>query len=106
MPTLKRGSARYKPGNERKVQERRLTDNSEVYNGQRWRKVRLLALADSQGLCVSCLANGLVTQAKEVDHITPISQGGAVYDLDNLQPLCVPCHARKSGKEAHLGRGV
>lgn len=106
MPTLKRGSARYKPGKERKVQERRLTDNSEVYNGQRWRKVRLLALAKSNGLCVICLAKGLTVQAKEVDHTLPISQGGAVYDLDNLQGLCVTCHARKSGMEAHLGRGV
>ena len=106
MPTLKRGSARYKPGDERKVQGRRLIDNSAIYNGTRWRKVRLLSLAESQGLCVSCLAKGLVRDAKEVDHIIPIIQGGAVYDLDNLQPLCRSCHAPKSGKEAHRGRGV
>lgn len=38
----------------------------------------------------------------EVHHITPVSVGGAKFDLDNLTSLCVPCH-----NEAHRRlRGV
>ena len=36
----------------------------------------------------------------EVDHIKPLDQGGAVYDLDNLQALCrSPCHFAKTSGE-------
>lgn len=33
------------------------------------------------------------------DHILPISQGGARYDLENGQCLCAACHARKTLRE-------
>ena len=36
----------------------------------------------------------------EVDHIQPLLQGGAVYDLANLQALCrYPCHSQKTRRE-------
>ena len=35
----------------------------------------------------------------EVDHITPLEHGGAVYDLANLQSLCRGCHIAKSRAE-------
>lgn len=38
------------------------------------------------------------TQA-EVDHILPIEDGGTNH-IENLQPLCPPCHRGKSAKEA------
>lgn len=34
----------------------------------------------------------------EVDHITPVSQGGT-HDLDNLQLLCRRCHKAKTNRE-------
>ena len=35
----------------------------------------------------------------EVDHIKPLHQGGAPYDLDNLQVLTRPEHIKKTAKE-------
>lgn len=36
----------------------------------------------------------------EVDHKIPVFKGGGSCGLDNLQTLCVPCHRKKSMKEA------
>lgn len=36
-----------------------------------------------------------------VDHIIELSEGGAAYDMRNLQTLCRECHNRK---RAGLGR--
>jgi len=35
----------------------------------------------------------------ELDHIVPLIDGGG-HGLDNLQTLCVPCHERKTSREA------
>lgn len=35
----------------------------------------------------------------EVDHITPISEGGHPFDPANLQTLCEACHKDKTAKE-------
>lgn len=35
----------------------------------------------------------------ELDHIVPLIDGGG-HDLDNLQTLCVPCHEKKTAREA------
>jgi 5-methylcytosine-specific restriction protein A len=43
-----------------------------------------------------------LTEAKEVDHIKPISEGGEAFDIGNLQSLCVSCHAKKSAKEGQI----
>lgn len=49
-------------------------------------------------LCRMCRAKGRVTEAKHVDHIIPIEQGGT-DDPDNLQSLCISCHAEKTAKD-------
>jgi len=36
----------------------------------------------------------------EVDHITPISEGGHPFDPGNLQTLCTACHQDKTAREA------
>lgn len=36
----------------------------------------------------------------EVDHITPISEGGHPFDPANLQTLCSDCHKEKTAREA------
>ena len=46
-------------------------------------------------LCVSCKAKGVITQATELDHITPLFKGGT-NDIDNLQGLCADCHKDKT----------
>ena len=72
----------------------RLSASSRGY-GSDWRKVRLVALQRDSYLCVACLKTGRVTQAREVDHITPITAGGERLNLENLQSLCSPCHKKK-----------
>ena len=58
-----------------------------------WRKLRL-AFLKQHPVCAAC-----GWQANVVDHIRPVTQGGGFYDVHNLQPLCTPCHNRKSAKE-------
>ncbi|MGB3390738.1 MAG: HNH endonuclease signature motif containing protein [Pseudaminobacter sp.] len=62
--------------------------------------MRLLAKRRDGWKCVQCDARGRL----EVDHIKPIRDGGAPYDLENLQSLCPKCHARKTRLEIGLGR--
>lgn len=35
----------------------------------------------------------------EVDHITPVAEGGHPFDPGNLQTLCTACHQEKTSKE-------
>ena len=46
-------------------------------------------------LCVHCQAQGRVRAATELDHIVPLSRGGA-EDESNLAGLCHQCHELKS----------
>ncbi|MES9587805.1 MULTISPECIES: HNH endonuclease [unclassified Streptomyces] len=39
-------------------------------------------------------------QQHQLDHITPIFEGGAVEDMDNLGLICAECHETKSKAEA------
>lgn len=50
-------------------------------------------------LCVPCLKAGKISDAIEVDHIVPRSQGGT-NDLENLQSICGTCHEEKSVAES------
>lgn len=63
--------------------------------GTAWDKLRAQVLT-AEPLCRSCLnEHGRATAATQVDHIKPKADGGT-DDIDNLQPLCRPCHDRKS----------
>ena len=35
----------------------------------------------------------------DVDHRTPIEQGGNIWSFTNLQSLCHPCHSEKTRRE-------
>lgn len=66
---------------------------------QRWVDVRAQVLR-REPLCRRCRSMGRVRAAEQVDHVVPLRfDPSRAYDLDNLQPLCVPCHAWKSGQE-------
>jgi len=59
--------------------------------------VRLRAqLLKQEPLCRLCLAKGRVTPATIADHIRPIAVGGAIHDINNLQPVCAECHNEKT----------
>lgn len=66
---------------------------------RRWRATRATHLAHEPH-CRHCAQRGITTPGTEVDHITPLSQGGAQDDPANLQTLCTPCHDRKTRAEA------
>lgn len=62
-----------------------------------WRKVRLAVLRE-EPLCRLCKGRGLIVPAEHVDHILALNNGGT-SERSNLQPLCVPCHSRKTVME-------
>ena len=51
-------------------------------------------------LCLHCQADGRTVAASVVDHIRP-HKGNQVlfWDSENHQPLCEPCHNRKTATE-------
>lgn len=65
--------------------------------GRQHVKLRAQLLA-REPLCRHCAAKTppRVTAASIADHILSIAKGGAIHDPDNLQPLCVDCHNRKT----------
>lgn len=69
-----------------------------IYNTPTWKRYRKAQLL-LQPLCQHCLTFGVSTLAQLVDHIVEIEDGGAIYDLDNLQSLCKTHHNIKTGKE-------
>ena len=68
-------------------------------NQRRWRVLRRVVLDAANWRCATCKR-----YANEVDHVTPLQEGGAAYDLDNLQALCRGCHIRKTASENGLRR--
>jgi 5-methylcytosine-specific restriction endonuclease McrA/predicted kinase len=69
--------------------------------GSTWVKIRKLAMLRDGAICKVCLAEGRVTQATEIDHIIPKSQGGTDEE-DNLQAICKRCHAHKTALESAI----
>lgn len=63
-----------------------------IYRSPQWAAVRLLAKRRDDFACVQCGARGRI----EVDHISALRDGGAAFELDNLQCLCPACHTRKT----------
>ena len=62
---------------------------------RRWERLRLEILARDGYRCRSCGRAGRL----EIDHVTPISKGGDLWNPSNLQALCRPCHLRKTARE-------
>ena len=64
-------------------------------NTHRWERVRLQVFERDGYRCCNCGAAGRL----ECDHRTPLSRGGAVFDMSNLQSLCRRCHIQKTADE-------
>lgn len=58
------------------------------FRGRAWMRVRKAALVRARRRCEQCGASGRL----EVHHRKPIAEGGAVYDLANLEVVCRKCH--------------
>ncbi|MFO0449937.1 MAG: HNH endonuclease [Pseudomonadota bacterium] len=57
-----------------------------------------MALALGAYRCRLCGVK-LPDRGATVDHIVELKDGGAMYDQANLQPICSPCHTKKTHKE-------
>lgn len=67
-----------------------------VYNKKDWYEEARPATLIRDGMrCVKCGSRENLV----VDHIVEIKDGGAKYNLDNLQTLCKKCHAIKTEDE-------
>jgi len=71
--------------------------------GNNWVKLRKQALTRDDYLCQECLREGIYTQAKEVDHVIPKTNGGTDH-MSNLESICKPHHKQKSLREAKEGK--
>lgn len=71
---------------------------SRPYKTRRWQRLRAKVLA-AEPVCRACIVMASTTPAPSVhvDHITPISAGGDVWSMDNLQGLCASHHSIKTG---------
>ena len=68
----------------------------QFYQSPEWRAIRYIVLSQ-QPWCVHCLKEGVKVLATEVDHIVDIVDNPLLFmDIDNLQGLCKPCHAKKT----------
>ena len=90
-------------------------DNARIYDKQRaddplrrfyftarWRRVRGAILRRDPFCKIAklCLQRyQRVMPSAEVDHITPVREGGAMYDPENLQGACNACHSWKTATE-------
>jgi 5-methylcytosine-specific restriction protein A len=65
-----------------------------VYDKRAWQTARNAALQRAGGWCEMCKER----PAAVVDHIVEVKDGGAHFDLNNLQALCHKCHAIKTAR--------
>ena len=87
-----------------------------LLNSKRWKMLRQEYLR-AHPLCERCKAEGYVRSAIDVHHKVPVESAHTLqemealcYDWNNLQALCIPCHAkthkdeRSHSKQAHRQR--
>ena len=74
-----------------------------IYADPQWRWVRQVVLKRDGWQCVECKRGGAA--GLEVHHKTGIAAGGAAFDTENLQTLCVKCHRRRHRKRRKLSAG-
>ncbi|MCY0389139.1 HNH endonuclease [Robbsia sp. Bb-Pol-6] len=101
-PTLVAGGATYCPAHAGEAVKwqpdaRRGNRHARGY-GNAWLRVRAAILRRDCGICQACRRAGRVSEATDVDHITP-KAGGGTDDEDNLEALCRPCHRAKTARE-------
>ena len=73
------------------------------YQSVRWRSVRAAFLREHP-TCKACSALGYIAAAVVADHVQPLKDGGERFGWQNLQPLCVSCHNRKTARETAAKR--
>lgn len=70
-----------------------------LYDTGAWQKMRARQLS-VHPLCQSCLINGHVRQATDIDHVFPWRRlGKEAFYANLLQSLCHECHSSKTALE-------
>lgn len=89
---------KHKGGN-RDYDKRRGSSTARGY-GAKWQRFRKLYLK-ANPLCRPCDLEGRTTEATAIDHIVPVTSKDdpAFWDEQNMQPICQPCHSRKTALE-------
>jgi len=96
MPIQPRKERPHKPTRPRKGNA-----DSGFYGSAKWKKLRF-TYRYSHPYCEECLReSGDYVPMYIVDHVIPISIGGASDDDRNFQSLCRQHHDSKSGRERH-----
>lgn len=72
--------------------------------GSVWMAIRERIIRRDKGLCQECQRNGRLSEATQIDHITPLHRGGQDNDA-NLEALCKGCHDAKTAAEMREMRG-
>ena len=68
-------------------------------SGRPWQRVRRQVL-ERDGYRCQIGYQGCTVQATQVDHIRPMSAGGAKYDPSNLRAACRTCNAARPSGQA------
>lgn len=82
----------------KKRYEHHFHNGKNIYKTARWTTLRASQLRLSP-VCELCIQYGVVTEATVADHIIEVKDGGEIWNIDNLQSVCVACHNRKTGQE-------
>lgn len=62
-----------------------------------WQRVRRVVYERDGGQCMEC-GKYVGRDDYHVDHIVPVSKGGAEWELSNLELLCPKCNLTKGAK--------
>lgn len=65
-----------------------------------WRSLKRQVDRRDHHTCYVCGREAEDDEPLDLEHKTPISEGGSPRDLDNLGMICGPCHEIKSKAEA------
>lgn len=75
-----------------------MSEYKHIYNSKAWKDLRIERLVN-EPLCRICKSVNHIRPAKHVDHIVPMSKGGAPLDYDNTQSLCLEHHSLKTAQD-------
>ncbi|MEN6325802.1 MAG: HNH endonuclease [Syntrophomonas sp.] len=81
--------------------ERTDKDIQAIYTSKEWFKLRARKLKKNP-ICELCKRD----KATMVDHIIEIKDGGAPFDIENLQSSCWSCHTIKTAEERRKRKGI
>lgn len=71
----------------------------DIRSTARWQKTRRMKLRRNP-LCEPCQRKGLITEAQQVHHLTPIKEApDLALSMENLESICTRCHARENARE-------